>query len=228
MKKDLNELEEKIGVNFTNKELIKTAFVHRSYINEHKSVKEHNERLEFLGDAVLELVVTEHLYGNFPNPEGDLTNWRSALVKTESISEAAKELGFEDYLLLSRGEASSTGRARQLILANSFEAVIGAVYLDKGYEASKEFIQKFLIIKLPKIIEEKLYIDPKSNFQELAQEKESITPRYEVISEDGPDHAKIFTVAAKVGEKEWGRGMGSSKQIAQQEAAKDALKRYRA
>lgn len=227
MKKDLAELENKIGITFTNKELIKTAFVHRSYINEHKSVKEHNERLEFLGDAVLELVVTEHLYANFPNPEGDLTNWRSALVKTESISEAAKELGFEEFLLLSRGEAASSGRARQLILANSFEAVIGAVYLDKGYDVAKEFIQKFLIVKLPKIIEEKLYIDPKSNFQELAQEREAITPRYEVISEEGPDHAKVFTVVAKVGDKEWGRGVGSSKQIAQQEAAKDALKKYK-
>jgi ribonuclease III len=224
---DLKKLQEKIGVNFTSEELLKTAFVHRSYINEHKSVKRHNERLEFLGDAVLELVVTEYLYNNFSNPEGDLTNWRSALVKTESISEAARELGFESYLLMSRGEASSTGRSRQLILANSFESVIGAIYLDKGYDVAKNFIHDNLIVKLPEIIEQKLYIDPKSNFQELAQEKEAITPRYEVIGEEGPDHAKTFTVVVKVGEKEWGRGLGSSKQIAQQEAAKDALKKYK-
>lgn len=227
MKKDLKEIQERIGVHFKNEELLQTAFVHRSYINEHKSIKGHNERLEFLGDAVLELVVTEHLFANYPNPEGDLTNWRSALVKTESISEGAKELGFEEYLLLSRGEAASTGRARQLILANSFEAVIGAIYLDQGYEVAKTFISRFLIVKLPKIIEDKLYIDPKSHFQELAQEKESITPRYEVIAEEGPDHAKVFTVAVRVGEMEWGRGTGQSKQIAQQDAAKNALKKYK-
>lgn len=225
--RDIKEIEKKIGVEFENADLLKTAFIHRSFLNENKQFNQHNERLEFLGDAVLELVVTEYLFKNYPNPEGDLTNWRSALVKTESISEAAKELGFENFLLMSRGEASSAGRARQLILANSFEAVIGAIYLDKGFKKAQSFIEKNLIVKLPKIIEEKLYIDPKSNFQELAQEKEGITPRYEVVGEEGPDHNKIFTVAVRVGSVEWGRGEGSSKQIAQQEAAKAALKKYK-
>lgn len=224
--RDLNKLQERINVKFKNKDLLQTAFVHRSYLNENRSFKEHNERLEFLGDAVLELVVTEYLFANYPNPEGDLTNWRSALVKTETISEVARELSFEDYLLMSRGEASSSGRARQLILANSFESVIGAIYLDQGYEKAKEFISDNLITHLPKIIEEKLYIDPKSHFQELAQEREGITPRYEVVSETGPDHNKVFEVAVKVGDKEWGKGVGSSKQLAQQVAAQDALKKY--
>lgn len=224
--KDLSEIEEKIGVIFKDKKILNTAFVHRSYLNENKAIKEHNERLEFLGDAVLELVTTEYLYQKFENPEGDLTNWRSALVKTESISDAANSLGFEDYLMMSRGERSSTGRSRQLILANSFEAVIGAIYLDQGYEAAKKFITEKLLFKLDKIIKEKLYIDPKSRFQEIAQEREGITPRYEVISEDGPDHEKIFVVAAKICDKVWGKGSGPSKQIAQQEAAKKAVAKY--
>jgi ribonuclease-3 len=224
--KDLSKLEKEIGVKFKNRDLLLTAFVHRSFLNENKSFKEHNERLEFLGDAVLELVVTEYLYNNFKNPEGDLTNWRSALVKTDSISEAAKKLGYEEYLLMSRGEATSSGRARQLILANCFEAVTGAIYLDQGYEASRKFLEKHLLVNLSKIIEDKLYIDPKSNFQELAQEKEGITPHYEVVSEVGPDHDKKFTVAVRVGDKRWGIGEGASKQLAQQAAACDALAKY--
>jgi ribonuclease-3 len=224
--KDLNKLEEEIGVKFKNRDLLLTAFVHRSFLNENKSFKEHNERLEFLGDAVLELVVTEFLYNNYNNPEGDLTNWRSALVKTESISEAAKKLGYEHYLHMSRGEATSSGRARQLILANCFEAVCGAIYLDQGLPAARKFLEENLLVNLPKIIDEKLYIDPKSNFQELAQEKEGITPHYEVISEVGPDHDKKFTVAVRVGDKRWGKGEGASKQLAQQAAACDALKKY--
>lgn len=223
---DLSKIEEKVEVKFKNKNLLKTAFVHRSFLNENKTVKEHNERLEFLGDAVLELVVTEYLYKNYPNPEGDLTNWRSALVKTESISEAAQNLGFEDFLMMSRGEAGGTGRSRQLILANCFEAVIGAIYMDQGFSAAEEFITQNVTTKLPRIIKEKLYIDPKSHFQELAQERESLTPRYEVVSEEGPDHNKKFTVAVLVGQKEWGRGIGTSKQLAQQAAAQDALKEY--
>lgn len=225
--KDLSKIEEKIGVKFTDKKLLLTAFVHRSFLNENKSFKEHNERLEFLGDAVLELVVTEFLYKNYKNPEGDLTNWRSALVKTESISELGKNLGYEEYLLMSRGEATSSGRARQLILANCFEAVTGAIYLDQGYEAARKFLVEHLLSTLPKIIEEKLYIDPKSHFQELAQEKEGVTPKYDVISEEGPDHDKKFTVAVKICDKEWGRGNGTSKQLAQQAAAQDALKKYK-
>lgn len=224
--RDLKKIQEKIGVKFSNPEILNTAFVHRSCLNENKSVKEHNERLEFLGDAVLELVVTEHLYANYPNPEGDLTNWRSALVKTESISESASNLGFENYLLMSRGEAAGNGRSRQLILANCFEAVTGAIYLDQGYKVAKEFLHKNVIYKLPKIIEDKLYIDPKSHFQELAQEREGQTPRYEVVEETGPDHDKKFTIAVRVDDKEWGRGTGSSKQLAQQAAAQDAVKKY--
>lgn len=226
MEKDLKSIQQKIGIQFKDTGLLNTAFVHRSYLNEHKSVKEHNERLEFLGDAVLELVVTEYLYLNYKNPEGDLTNWRSALVKTESISEAASRLGFEDFLKMSRGERASSGRSRQLILANSFEAVTGAIYLDQGYESAKKFIAENILSKLPQIIEQKLYIDPKSLFQELAQEREGLTPRYEVVSEVGPDHDKVFEISVRVGDKVWGAGKGASKQLAQQEAAKKALAEY--
>lgn len=224
--KDLKELQKKIGVVFKDEQKLNTAFVHRSYLNEHKSVKEHNERLEFLGDAVLELVVTEYLYNNYDNPEGDLTNWRSALVKTESISETASKLGFEEFLKMSRGERASSGRSRQLILANSFEAVTGAIYLDQGYEVAKRFIAENILSKLPEIIEQKLYIDPKSLFQEMAQEREGLTPRYELVSEEGPDHDKIFEISVRVGDKVWGTGKGASKQLAQQEAAKKALGKY--
>lgn len=224
---DLKNLEKNLGVEFKNLEFLKTAVTHRSYLNEHKSVKEHNERLEFLGDAVMELVVTEYLYLNYPNPEGDLTNWRSALVKTETISDTAKELDVEPFLLMSRGEARSLGRSRQLILANSFEAIIGAIYLDQGFEVAKDFIGRNLLVKLPKILEEKLYIDPKSLFQELVQEEEGVTPRYEVISEEGPDHSKQFYIGVFAGDKKWGEGTGSSKQAAQQAAAADAIEKYK-
>lgn len=224
--RDLSKIEKRLGIKFKDRNLLLTAFVHRSFLNENKSFKRHNERLEFLGDAVLELVVTEHLYNNYINPEGDLTNWRSALVKTESISEAGKNLGYEDYLLMSRGEATSSGRARQLILANCFEAVTGAIYLDQGYEIAKKFLEGHLLVNLPKIIEDKLYIDPKSHFQEIAQEKEGITPRYDVVSEEGPDHDKKFTIMVKIGDREWGKGNGASKQLAQQAAAKNALLKY--
>lgn len=223
---DFKEAEKKIGVTFRNKELLATAFTHRSYINEHRSVNEHNERLEFLGDAVLELVVTDHLYNNYPDPEGVLTNWRSAIVKTESISEAAKDLNFEEHIRLSKGEKKGTLRARQIILANNFEAVIGAIYLDQGFEVAASFINKNLVYKLPEIIETKAYIDPKSKIQELVQEKESITPNYKVISEEGPDHEKTFTIGIYVGEKLLGEGKGASKQSAEQMAAADALKKY--
>lgn len=223
---DTSKVEKIIKINFKNKALLENAFIHRSFLNENKNYKEHNERLEFLGDAVLELVSTEFLYLNYPNPEGDLTNWRSALVKTESISEAAKKLGFEDFLLMSHGERTSSGRSRQLILANCFEAVTGAIYLDQGFEVARKFISESLLVNLPKIIEEKLYIDPKSHFQEIAQEREGITPRYELVSEEGPDHDKKFTIAVLIGGKEWGRGEGASKQLAQQDAAAAALKKY--
>lgn len=227
MSEDLEMIEKKIGLTFDNKDFLKLAFTHRSYLNENKRIKEHNERLEFLGDAVLELAVTEHLYKNYKNPEGELTNWRSALVKTETISETAKELGYEEHLKLSKGESKSTGRARQLILANTFEAVVGAIYLDQGFEVARKFIEEKLIVKLPKILETKAYIDAKSSFQELAQEKEGITPVYKVLSEEGPDHEKIFTMGVYLEEKQIGKGTGPSKQSAEQAAAGDALGKWK-
>ncbi len=224
---DLEKVEELIGVTFKDSGLLKTALTHRSYLNEHKDIKEHNERLEFLGDAVLELVTTEFLYKNYPNPEGELTNWRSALVKTETISDVSMKLGVEEHIMMSRGEKKSFGRSRQLILANTFEAMVGAMYLDQGFELARDFISKNLLVRLPHILEAKLYIDPKSEFQEMAQEKDGLTPRYEVVAEDGPDHNKKFVVGVFVGDTKWGEGTGTSKQTAQQEAAADAVNKYR-
>ncbi len=224
--KDFVKIQKVIGVKFKNEKLIKQAFIHRSFLNENPEIKEHNERLEFLGDAVLELVVTEYLFENYPNPEGELTNWRSALVKTETISSVAKELGFDEFLYLSKGESKSQGRARQLILANCFEAVTGAIYLDQGYNKAREFILNNLLVLLKEIIEKRLYIDSKSEFQELAQEKDGLTPNYRVLKEEGPDHDRIFTVGVFVGDKLMGKGKGPSKQLAQQEAATEALRKY--
>ncbi len=223
---EIEKVEELIGVHFLDENLLRTALTHRSYLNEHKDVKGHNERLEFLGDAVLELVTTEFLYKNYPNPEGELTNWRSALVKTETISDVSLTLGVEEFIMMSRGERKSLGRSRQLILANTFEAMVGAMYLDQGYDLAREFITKNLLVRLDHILDAKLYIDPKSEFQEMAQEKDGLTPRYEVVSEDGPDHNKRFVVGVFVGETKWGTGSGTSKQSAQQEAAADAVKKY--
>ena len=215
---------EKLGLSFENPDLLITALTHRSYLNEHRStVKEHNERLEFLGDAVLELVVTEYLYTNYSEPEGILTNWRSALVRTESISAAASALGFEPYLRLSRGEKRGTDRARAQILANSFEAVIGAVYLDKGYEAAKELIKNTVLSTFEKILETGSWLDSKSRLQELAQSNLGFTPSYKVIEEVGPDHDKVFTVGVYIDTKIYGKGTGPSKQAAQQAAAEKAL-----
>jgi len=223
--KNFKALEKKLGVEFSKPDLLKQAFIHRSYLNENRNCPlDHNERLEFLGDAVMELVVTEHLYLNYPNPEGELTNWRSSLVNGRMISKVAKRLGFEDYLYLSRGEKKDTGRARDLILANCFESVIGAIYIEKGYEASQKFIQKNLLTELPGIIKEKLFIDPKSSFQEISQEKKGITPTYEVLDEAGPDHDKHFKVGAFIDNDQVGTGEGPSKQVAQTKAAEDALK----
>lgn len=222
------KIEEVLGVTFTSPDLIKRAFIHRSYINEHpKAGLEHNERLEFLGDAVLELVVTDHLYRNYANPEGELTSWRSALVKTESLAEVAEKLSLGQYLLMSHGEVKSGGRSRTALLANLIEAIIGALYLDQGYEAAATFIQAQLIAGLPDILASGAYIDAKSKFQEVAQERDGITPHYEVMSEEGPDHDKIFTVGVFLGKKELGRGNGASKQAGQQSAAADALSRYK-
>lgn len=215
----------KLGVSFNQLDLLITAFTHRSYLNEHrKSVREHNERLEFLGDAVLELVVTEHLYGKFDEPEGVLTNWRSALVRTESIAAAASRMEFEPLLRLSRGEKRGTERARTQILANAYEAVIGAIYLDQGYEATKVFIEKSLLVTFADILKSGAWMDPKSSLQELVQSKEGQTPHYKVLSEEGPDHDKIFTVGVFVGGELRGQGTGPSKQIAQVSAAEAALK----
>lgn len=217
-----------LGGAFNDDNLIVTAFTHRSYLNEHKkSASEHNERLEFLGDAVLELVVTEHLYSNYTEPEGILTNWRSALVRTESIGAAADKLGFLEYLRLSRGEKRGTERAKLQILANCFEAVIGAIYIDKGYDAAKVFIEENILSTLDEILETGSWRDSKSRLQELSQAEESLTPVYRVIDEDGPDHDKTFTIGAYVGDELRGKGTGSSKQAAQQEAATEALKHYK-
>jgi ribonuclease-3 len=217
---------DKLGVTFQNTELLLTAFTHRSYLNEHKkTVKEHNERLEFLGDAVLELVVTEHLYSHYSEPEGILTNWRSALVRTESISAAAQKMGYEPLLRLSRGEKRGTERARAQILANTFEAVIGAVYLDQGYDAAKKIIEEQILSTFDDILKSGSWLDPKTRLQELAQSSMGFTPQYRVVAEEGPDHDKIFTVGVFINDKLFGSGTGPSKQAAQQGAAEKALKR---
>jgi len=220
--------EEVLGVTFGQLDLLITAFTHRSYLNEHrKTVKEHNERLEFLGDAVLELVVTEYLYANYDDPEGILTNWRSALVRTESISAAAQRNGFEALLRLSRGEKRGTARARAQILANSYEAVIGALYLDKGYDTAKQFIERTLLITFEDILKSGSWMDPKSHLQEIVQSKAGFTPQYKVLEEEGPDHEKIFTVGVLVNGELKGKGSGPSKQAAQVAAAEAALLAYK-
>lgn len=224
---NLEEFENNIGIRFKDKTILERVFIHRSYLNEHKTLQlEHNERLEFLGDAVLELAVTRYLYNNFRKPEGEMTSWRSALVKGESLSEEAKHLGFNKYLKTSRGEAKNVGKARDLILANAFEALIGAIYLDQGFEVVAEFVEKNVCYKLPEILEKGLYYDPKSRFQELSQEILSITPTYEVVDESGPDHAKTFIVAAYLADQQVAKGSGPSKQRAQTEAAREALEKW--
>ncbi|HUC90364.1 MAG TPA: ribonuclease III [Patescibacteria group bacterium] len=216
-----------LGVEFDDVQLLVTAFTHRSYLNEHKkTVTEHNERLEFLGDAVLELVVTNYLYSNFSEPEGILTNWRSSLVRTESIGAAAHKFEFEPLLRLSRGEKHGTQRARDQILANSYEAVVGAIYLDKGYDAANAFITKTILVTFKEILKTGSWLDPKSHLQEVAQSKESSTPIYKVLSEEGPDHEKLFTVGVFVNGNLKGTGQGPSKQTGQQKAAEAALSKY--
>lgn len=220
----IETLAKKIGVEFKDIELLKQATTHRSYLNENRNYKlDHNERLEFLGDAVLELIITEYLYGNYPNPEGELTSWRSALVNGEMLAQVAKELGVEKYLLMSRGEAKDKGRARQYLLANALEAIIGAIYLDQGYESAKKFVLKNVAKKLQDILDKKLYLDPKSYFQEKAQENNKITPSYRVIKEWGPDHDKHFIVGVFLGDELVAEGEGNSKQEAQREAARKGL-----
>ena len=224
----IDELEKKIGIEFKDHNLIETVFVHRSYLNEHRSLNlEHNERLEFLGDAVLELCATEYLFRTFPDKaEGEMTNWRSALVKGESLSAESKRLGINDLLKTSRGESKNTGKARDLLLANAFEALIGAIYLDQGYDQAAGFVEANVLYKLPEILKEGLYYDPKSKFQEMSQEMLGITPTYELISESGPDHAKTFITGAYLGNEKVGEGSGASKQRSQSEAAKDVLEHW--
>jgi ribonuclease-3 len=217
----------KLGFEFSNIDYLVTALTHRSYVNEHKkSVSEHNERLEFLGDAVLELVVTDYLYRNYAEPEGILTSWRSSLVRTESIGDAGDKLGYESLLRMSRGEKNGSPRARQQILANAFEALIGAIYLERGYEEAEKFITKHILSKLEDILASGSWRDPKSHLQEVSQRVDGHTPVYRVLSEEGPDHDKVFTLGVYVGDKLMGKGSGSSKQNAQQEAAKAALAAY--
>lgn len=218
---------EKLGFEFANIDYLVTALTHRSYVNEHKkSVNEHNERLEFLGDAVLELAVTDYLYRNFTEAEGILTSWRSSLVRTESIGDAGAKLGYEPLLRMSRGEKNGSDRARQQILANAFEALIGAIYLERGYEDAEKFIAEHILSKLESILASGSWRDPKSHLQEVSQRVDGHTPVYKVLEEVGPDHDKVFTLGVYVGDKLMGKGNGSSKQNAQQEAAKAALAAY--
>lgn len=224
MSNDISKLEEKLGFVANDKQLLQQAMVHRSYLNEHRSFElDHNERLEFLGDAVLELVSTEYLYNNFSNPEGELTNFRSALVNGKMLAKVAGEVGLEDHLLMSRGEEKDTGKARQYILANAVEAVIGAIYLDQGYEPAKKFITEKILNHMDDVLEEKLYQDPKSRFQEEAQERIGITPSYRVEKEWGPDHDKHFIVGVYIGDEKIAEGEGTSKQAAQRRAAEKGL-----
>ena len=224
---NLLKLEKNLKLKFKNKKLLEQAFIHRSYLNENPNCgMEQNERLEFLGDAVMELVVTNHLFKNYPsNPEGDLTTWRAALVNSKMLSEVAAKLGFNDYLMLSKGEGQDTGRARQFILANTIEAVIGAIYLDGGFNKAKKFLEKNLICELERVLREKLYQDPKSHFQEEAQGKEGITPSYELVKEEGPDHCKKFVIGVYLNGDLIAAGEGPSKQTAQEDAARKGLKK---
>jgi ribonuclease III len=223
---EISKLEKSLGVKFTSKDLITQAVVHRSYLNEHPEFKlDHNERLEFLGDAVLELIVTDHLYRTYPNPEGELTNWRAALVNAIMLAGIAKDLGIDDFLYLSKGESADVNsKARMYILANAMEAVIGAIYLDKGYEGARIFVHDKVITKLPEILEKKLYQDPKSRFQEIAQEQVGVTPTYKVLEESGPDHAKKFVIGVFLKKDMIAKGEGTSKQEAQVAAAEEGLK----
>lgn len=222
---NFEKFEKRAGVIFKDKSLLKQAFTHRSFINENRgSALEHNERLEFLGDAVLELVITDYLYRRFKDStEGELTSLRSALVNADTCSVVAQTLGANDFLLLSRGESKDTGRARQYILANTLEAIIGAIYLDQGYEIAKNFILIHLAPVMEDILKGGTWIDAKSLFQEKAQEYRGLTPTYKTLRESGPDHDKHFTVSVYVGEELYGEGEGKSKQDAEQEAARAAL-----
>ena len=221
---DIAKLKETLGIEVRQVALFQEALTHRSYLNEHKSYKyPHNERLEFLGDAVLELVVTENLFHNYENPEGELTSFRAALVNGDMLARIGSDLGIQEYLLMSRGESKDTGRARSYLVANAVEAIIGAIYLDQGYDAAKDFIVAQVMSHLPEVFEQNLHTDAKSRFQELAQEKMGITPGYRVLKEWGPDHDRNFVAGVYLGEEKVAEGTGSSKQEAQREAAKQGL-----
>jgi ribonuclease-3 len=222
---ELSKFETKIGISFADKNLLKQAFLHRSYLNEHRDIAlDHNERLEFLGDAVVEIVVTDFLFHKYPKtPEGELTSIRAALVNAVTMSEVAGKLGMNDFMLLSKGEAKDTGRARQIILANAFEALVGAIYLDQGYEIAAKFIADQIFPMTEKIVAEKLWLDAKSFFQEKAQEVAGVTPSYKILSEAGPDHNKKFTVGLLIGDELVAEGTGHSKQEAEQAAARKGL-----
>ena len=223
--KDFSPLEKKLKIKFKDKKLLIQAFVHRSYLNENPELELfHNERLEFLGDAVLELAVTEYLFKQYPEkPEGELTNWRAALVNAKMLSEVAHNMGLNDFLLLSQGEAKEKGKARQYILANTLEALIGSLYIDQGFKACQKLIDKWVLTELPRVIERGLFKDAKSLFQEKAQERVGVTPTYKVIKEWGPDHAKHFVIGVFLRSDLVAEGEGSSKQEAEEEAAKKAL-----
>jgi len=225
MENDISKLEGKIDFVANDKNLLRQSMVHRSYLNEHRDFElDHNERLEFLGDAVLELVSTEYLYNNFSNPEGELTNFRSALVNGKMLAQVAQEVGLEEHLMMSKGEEKDTGKARQYLLANAVEAVIGAIYLDQGYIPAKKFITERILSHMDDVLSDKLYQDPKSKFQEEAQEKIGITPSYRVEKDWGPDHDKHFVIGVYVGDEKIAEGEGTSKQSAQRRAAENGLK----
>ncbi len=226
--KDLSYLEKIIGIKFKNKDLLKQSMVHRSYLNEHPEFQlQHNERMEFLGDAVLEIIVTEHLFHNFPDtPEGDLTNWRASLVNSKMLAEVADAVNLKEFIFLSKGEArDKNSKARQYILANAVEALIGAIYLDQGIKGADKFIRTNILSKLEYILSNKLYLDPKSKFQEKSQEELGVTPHYKVLKESGPDHDKIFEVGLYAGNELVAKGKGSSKQEAQVAAAAKGIKK---
>lgn len=223
---DFSEFEKRVGLIFKDRRLLVAAFTHRSYLNENPAAGEHNERLEFLGDAVLELAVTNYLYRNYPKQnEGEMTSYRAALVNYQTLSKVAADIGMNEYMLLSYGESKDTGRARQVILANAIEALIGALYLDQGFDKAAEFVANYLYPLVPSIIKAGKWIDSKSLFQEKAQDVVGVTPSYETVREVGPDHDKQFTVAVKLGREVVAEGVGKSKQEAEQSAAENALKK---
>jgi len=226
--KDSSDFEKNIGVAFKNKSLLKEALTHRSYLNEHPEWSVfHNERLEYLGDAILELVTTEYLFHFYPNyQEGELTSLRAALVNYQMMGKVAREISLEQYLFLSKGEAKDSGKAREVILANALESLIGAIYLDHGYDITKTFIERFIISHLREIVDQKLYRDPKSVFQEIMQEKKKVTPTYRVLRETGPDHQKQFLVGVFLDEELVAQGQGTSKQEAESSGAKAALELF--